>query len=399
MKTINKTIKKIAVLGKGTAGCLTASILKKHTPAEIEWIYDPNTPTQSVGEGSTLPLAKNLGNEIQFDYDTLKQIGGSLKKGIKKIGWGGSGNFFHSFPIGSVAIHFSSEMLQNLISQNLLKKGVKIIDKYIKTYDEIDADYIVDCTGKPKSFKEYNKAQHIAVNAVHIVQSPCKGPLFDYTFTVARPYGWVFAIPLANRVSCGYLYNENINSLDEIKEDMKKFMAQYKFSYSENINNISFQNYYKKENFTERVMFNGNASFFLEPLEATSIACIYSINSKLIDIINNSIPLTSANLWYEQLLIETQHMIGLHYYSGSKYNSSFWDYAKKKGIKSVNEMITSNKFRQIAKGALFNIKNSQFSHPSEEFEYGSWPIDSYHQNFVGLGIVDQMNNLIKNYEK
>ena len=46
--------KKIAIIGKGTAGCLTAINFTNNSPLEIDWYFDPNTPEQSVGEGSTL---------------------------------------------------------------------------------------------------------------------------------------------------------------------------------------------------------------------------------------------------------------------------------------------------------------------------------------------------------
>jgi len=40
MKTLTRRINKIAILGKGTAGCIAASYFRDTTNTEIEWIYD-----------------------------------------------------------------------------------------------------------------------------------------------------------------------------------------------------------------------------------------------------------------------------------------------------------------------------------------------------------------------
>ena len=397
MALIKQKINKFTILGAGTAGCITASFLNKYTQAEIEWIYDSKIPAQSVGEGSTLPLGKGLFEEINLNYATLEMMGGSIKKGIRKVGWNGGGDYLHEFPLGQHAIHFNSRMLQQFVPQRLQAKGVEIIDKTINSHDDIDADYIIDCSGRPTNFDEFNDAEHIAVNAAHIVQSPCRGPLFDYTFCEARPYGWIFAIPLAERTSCGYLYNKDISDLEDVKKDMKEFMEKLKFPYSEEQNNFEFKNYYRKENYTDRVMYNGNASFFLEPLEATSVGTIDHLNRRLLDSINLDLTIESNNAWYEREIREAQNMIMMHYFAGSKYDNEFWKHAKQKGKDSMSEMIESNKFRDIAALALSQYQDPDFATMMKP-EYGQWPPYSYWQNFRGLNIAREVDNLLKEFE-
>jgi hypothetical protein len=83
-------------------------------------------------------------------------------------------------------------------------------------------------------------------------------------------YGWVFGIPLQNRISIGYLYNSDINSIEDIKKDIQNVFDEYHLTPSEKTQNFSFNSFYRKNNFSSKVIYNGNASFFLEPLEATS---------------------------------------------------------------------------------------------------------------------------------
>lgn len=399
MKTLSKRINKLAIIGKGTAGCIAASYLRKTLNTEIEWIYDPDTPAQSVGEGSTIPLARGFFNEINMNYSVLEYLGGSIKKGIRKIGYSGVGDFLHEFPLGEHAIHFSSRMLQDYVPKVLERKGVDLVEMKVKSYDDIDADYIMDCSGSPKTLDDnYNEAEYTSVNAVHVVQSPCRGPLFDYTFTVARPYGWIFAIPLADRVSCGYLYNKDINTLEEVSEDMKAFMQEYRFPYSDQQNSFEFKSYHKKEIFTDRVAFNGNAAFFLEPLEATSVGTVDWINRTLIACIQRDLDFDSANKFFTKEIKQTEHMIMLHYLNGSKYETPFWDFAKPRAEASAKEMVKSNMFRDIASLALKHFQDPSFPDMIDVGEYGQWPPYSYFQNFKGLAIAQKIDDLIREFE-
>lgn len=399
LHSINKKVDKITIIGKGTAGCIAASYFKKNTNAEIEWIYDSNQAAQSVGEGSTLPFARGFYEQINMGWGTLEALGGSIKKGIRKIGYSGIGDYLHEFPLGQTAIHFSSKMLQQYVPNVLEKKGVDIIDKRINSHDEVDADYIIDCSGKPADLSDCYEAEHIAVNATYIVQSPCRGPLFDYTLTVARPYGWIFAIPLRDRVSVGYLYNDKINTLDEVKVDMKEMMDAYGFPQSNETNDFKFNNYYRKENFTSRVAYNGNASYFLEPLEATSVGTADHINIAVLGMIQHDRPVISSNAWYLNELKATEHMIMLHYLKGSKYDTPFWKYAKERAEVSLDQMMMSNKFRDIAAMALSNFVDPDFSAmAASPMEYGQWPSFSYLQNFKGLNIGQLVDTKLREYE-
>lgn len=399
MKGLNKRINKVAIIGKGTAGCIAASYFRKTLNTEVEWIFDSNTPAQSVGEGSTIPLARGFFNELNMNYSTLDYLGGSIKKGIRKIGYNGVGDFLHEFPLGEHAIHFSSKMLQSYIPKVLENKGVDIVDKLVTSHDDVDADYIIDCTGAPKSLEDYDEAEYTSVNAAHIVQSPCRGPLFDYTFTVARPFGWVFAIPLADRTSCGYLYNKNINTLEEVEEDMKAFMSEFNFPYSDDINSLEFNSYHKKEVFTERATYNGNAAFFLEPMEATSVGTVDWINRTVVAMMQKDLDFKTANSFFKREIKQTEHMIMLHYLNGSKYNTPFWDAAKPRAEASAKEMVQSNMFRDIASLALQNFKEPDFPKMIDVGEYGQWPPYSYFQNFKGLAIAQKIDDLIRDFEQ
>ena len=76
-------MKKVAILGQGTAGAQSIIHCIRHMPeCEIEWHYDPEIPTQAVGEGSVLPLARNMFENLNFNYLDLEKVDGTIKTGI-----------------------------------------------------------------------------------------------------------------------------------------------------------------------------------------------------------------------------------------------------------------------------------------------------------------------------
>jgi hypothetical protein len=374
--------KKIAIIGKGTAGSLNLSSLyhfNNHS-YEIEWHYDPNTPSQSVGEGSTIPLPQTLSQNHFFSYQDFPLLDATLKLGIRKINWKGTNDYMHTFPISSVAMHFNSVKLQQYIYEKH-KNVINIIPNDVKSYQDLDADYIIDCSGTPKDFSQHHIIDTIPVNTAYIKQCPWDGPKFDYTLTIARPYGWVFGIPLQNRCSIGYLFNSKINSFEEIKEDIKQIFKDFHLNPSEEETKISFKNYYSKNNFTNRVFKNGNASFFLEPMEANATGIISTTYNTIQKIIDQIYTPDQANFEYMDYIQQVESMICLHYYAGSKFKTPFWDNAQKVSQKPVERMFKDPRFSKI----LDSIRGNYFI--PYDIEYGQWNRQSFLENLKNLDLI------------
>jgi hypothetical protein len=377
--------KKITIIGRGTAGCLTAAQFNHFWGGEVEWLYDPNIPTQSVGEGSQLSYPVNLYNLLDFTFSDLPKVDGSLKRGIRKVNWNGSGDFMHNFVPPGVSMHFNAVKMQDYVYQKLQETNIKIKEQSVLDHDQIDSDFIVDCSGRPKDYADFRTDLFVPVNAVHVTQCFWDEPKFDYTYTIARPYGWVFGIPLQNRCSIGYLYNANINTLEEVQEDVKQVFEDLNLTPSDTTNNFTFSNYFRKQNFTDRVAYNGNASFFLEPLEATSIHTMDTINRIAYNIFFGKQEAWVANLHYEQFLEETQQIIMLHYLAGSKYDTEFWNHA---------EQMAEICLRQKNDRLMNFVETSEITNRSNDTDFGSgWNNHSFRENLLGLDIRQKLLNL------
>ena len=389
--------KKIAIIGQGTAGCLAVSQLNmKYPNTEVIWYHSPYIKAQSVGEGSILGFPQLLRESLDMGYKELKEIDGTFKHGIRKINWGGSGDFIHPFPLNGCGLHFNANKFQKYVTE-YFNFTTNIVEQHIKSHNDIDADYIIDCTGTPKNFKETYISPYISVNAAHVTQCYWDYPKFDYTLTIARPYGWVFGIPLKNRCSIGYIYNSDISTLDEVKEDVKHIFEEYGLIPSETTNSLSFKNYYRKENFTNRVAYNGNASFFLEPIEATSIGMAMDINDKAFDIIyNNKLP-TVQNYKYLSYIKEIEHMISLHYLAGSKFNTEFWDFSLKKAISCFKNQTPEN-FKYLFNLSQEYQKNNRINAYLQDsnYSFSQWSVESYNIHLKEFDLNSKIYNIINN---
>lgn len=386
-------MKKLVVIGRGTAGAQSIAHFQRWMKdCEVEWHFDPSISPQAVGEGSALSLPNSLLNNIDFNHLELSEIDGTFKSGIVKQGWGESGaEFFHAFPPPNVSYHFNAVKLQEFVAKKLQGK-VKIVEHNVCA-DDVDADFVVDCSGRPTNFDNFYLAESIPVNAVHVNQCYWDYPTFQHTLTIARPYGWVFGIPLTNRCSIGYLYNNKINTLDEVKEDMEYMFKTYNLTPSTTTNNLSFSSYFKKENFTSRVAYNGNASFFLEPMEATSISVMDSIQRWAFDIWTNDAPAGLMNEKYNTYMRQIETFIAMHYLAGSPFKTKFWDTAKASAEKHFKDIQKDTEFVDMYNNSR-NLKTF-----SEAFDipglYGQWWAGSFMQNIAGLGLYNKLDKLTK----
>lgn len=353
--------------------------------AEITWYFDPNKKTQSVGEGSTLNLPRNMFANLGFSHQDLRHLDGTFKTGIHKENWGTKNQeFFHDFPPPVLSYHFNAVKLQDYVEKKL-ENQINIVRESVD-YKNLDADFILNASGFPDNFEDFYESEYIPVNSAYITQCYWDAPTFNYTGCVAAKHGWIFLVPLQNRCSVGYLYNGNISTKEEVKEDVQYVFEKYNLTPSDSVSDLSFKNYYKKDNFEEggRIVSSGNASFFLEPLEATSIATMDMVTRNAFDVWSGNMGWKQANNNYHNILNQIEFVIMMHYAAGSPFKTDFWEYAQERGIKKI-ENTKGDMHWQNMYDYVKHIPSVGYADYAVD-DYGLWWTGSFVQNIMGLGI-------------
>lgn len=337
-------MKKIAVLGLGSAGILsTCHLLTWIKNAEITSIYDPNTSIIGIGESTNPSFVTTLeyGTDLNlYDLFKDKELDATIKYGTLYVDWRDK-EFINPLLGSGVAIHMNTHKLKDYCIPRFKKKWGKKFNEILGKVSEVNQnqnfvsvivdgkekvfDYVIDCRGFPNSYLDYevvnNPTNHCLVHNIKV------GADWGSTKHIATKDGWMFALPLINRQSYGYLFNNKITNV-----------KQAKLNFSEKINvpleqlddiEYEFKSFYTKKLIDGRVIKNGNRAVFFEPMFANSMWLYREINTYIIDFLNGDYTEDIINEAFIMRAKEVEEMICFQYQGGSLHDSSFWKQTKK----------------------------------------------------------------------
>ncbi|MYE84091.1 MAG: tryptophan 7-halogenase [Gammaproteobacteria bacterium] len=355
------SLRKIAVVGRGTAGSLAAASVTRLHPDpdhELHHIYDSRIPVIGVGEGSWPSLVQEIQRLTELPHETIQQrLQGTRKYGVAFEGWGRRGrDFTHYFTPQQVsyAYHLSADLLADLLHEGTRARHIdaKVLD--IVRVDggarvEFEGmaperyDLVFDARGFPRelSSEEHIDISFIPTDTAVIRRCPAiveegQGPVLQHTYTraVARPHGWVFVIPLVAHTSYGYIFNREVSGLDEVEADFDAFLESDGVTEFEQRAVIRFPNFVHRQMYDGAVARIGNAAAFMEPLEATAIVSAQIqigmvLETRLgrpVEHLERDAP--AVNRFLVKNVLRYGLFVGWHYSCGSGYDSEFWRYAR-----------------------------------------------------------------------
>ena len=145
---------KIAVVGAGLGGCITAmyygSFSLVDPTVEVTIYHEPDVPIERVGQGTTHDVLGLIYVALNNGWYGNNKIKATQKLGILYKDWAKE-DIFHPFTPNILSAHYVPGLLKEevLKTYNVVEKNIKDPEK------EIDADYIFDCRGRPKSLDDY----------------------------------------------------------------------------------------------------------------------------------------------------------------------------------------------------------------------------------------------------
>ena len=358
----SKSLRKIAVIGRGTAGSLAAaSVTRLHPDSdhELHHIYDSRIPIIGVGEGSWPSLVQELQQLTKLPHETVQQrLKGTRKYGVAFEGWGRRNrDFTHYFTPQQVsyAYHLSADLVVDLLQESTRASHIdaKVLD--IRRVDggaEVEFedraperyDLVFDARGFARELDpdEHIDISFIPTNTAVIRRCPPvvgdgrDGLVLAHTYTraVARPHGWIFIIPLTAHTSYGYIFNRDVSSREEVESDFDEFLETDGVTEFEQRATISFPNFVHRRIYDGAVARIGNAAAFMEPLEATAIVSAQLQIGMVLHMRLNRRPANLegdapvVNRFLVNNMLRYGLFVGWHYSCGSRYDSEFWRYAR-----------------------------------------------------------------------
>jgi len=367
--------KKISIVGGGNGGVFTAlSLSWLNNDYEVELIYNPEISPERVGQATVLDPPKILWAALGFNWYN-NPIHATFKSGILYEGWGKvNDKVFHDFPADSMAMHYCPWEMQKYA----LDSGFfKVVEDNILDINQVDADYVFDCRGKPDDYSDYDELIN-PTNACILAKPNWDTSEAFWSRHVATPDGWTFVIPThtsspSNDYCVGYCYNSNITSKEEAEKNMLEMFDV------EVTKHVNYKNYVaKKPIIDDRIFLNGNRLFFLEPLESSSTQVYLEQMKSFNFFINGEMNIDYYNKFMLDHISDIQTFVLWHYQFGSKYDTPFWQYAKNLPFKT--NRLFDVRLRDVKKCS--RRKTIPTSYGGEfDFEripnYGQWSNNSF----------------------
>lgn len=369
----NRNIRRIAIIGAGTSGYLTAFYLAKNYPdKEIVWTYPEENSPIGVGE-ALIPDVSHFLNDLGISHrDIIKHCNGTLKLGILFDGFNQEGEKF-TFPFGigqtekynsssldrmiatnkvpdniyeygDISVHFrASDILKYMDTLVGQFKNLTIIRKDATADDAKGFDLVIDSTGFKKlltnwddnfveiSDKVPNNRALVFRHAYTDKQVQC----VPYSIFKAANNGWIWNIPLGDQLAVGYVHCDKFDVMDEFVE-----YVQQKFHLTvdkKDIGTVRMRTGRNKIHMKDNVVAIGLCSAFIEPIESTGLYLTTSALKRLTRYIDGSLNENDYNQETNDEFDGVMNFIIAHY-KYSKRSNEYWNLYKDVPVEDWREI-------------------------------------------------------------
>lgn len=369
-------MKKVVIIGGGTAGWLTALVVNKFWKnINLTVIESSKIGILGAGEGSTpnFGLMLNLLDINENEFFT--KTGATIKKGLNFKNWTLDNrepkhipyNLTNNISPQKNAYHFDGKLVGQYFKEVSIERGVNFIDNEVVDLEKINdtihtillkdnkkiegIDFVFDCSGFAKividkihkekwvSYKDFlslNKA------IVYFLPQNIEFKITDkpHTELISMNSGWMWQTPLQHRWGCGYVFDDSFITIEQAKKEIEDYLG----------NEITIQKTFEfNPGRFERSWIGNSTSIglsygFLEPLEATSLMSTIMQLKKLIDIDFDEDYRDEYNDFCEEMMEQNMIFIRYHYLC-ERLDTPFWKKAHSMPIpKKLKNILDENNF-------------------------------------------------------
>ena len=379
----------ILILGGGTAGLVSALILKTRFPKkEISVVKSEKIGVIGVGEGSNEEWAYFVEFCGLDSNEVIRETDATVKLGIKYINWTDkdyihnvdnrfyennnigqlAGSYIHSYindesQIGTTdnlienakvpninqtcsnQYHFNALKLRDYLEKKCKERNIKVFTdeiKDVKTNDkgidyiigenEYKSDFYIDSSGFKKvligklGVKWNSYAEYLPVNEAIAFPTDDTDEYPLYTSSTAMKYGWMWNTPVYGRWGNGYVFDNNYINAEQAQKEAEEYLGKkIEFIFK----NIKFSAGSLDKFWVKNCMAVGLSSNFIEPLEATSIGSTITQAFMFMNYYDcaNDLQIKQFNDKMSMVIENLRDFVILHY-QVKKNDTEFWSNLK-----------------------------------------------------------------------
>ena len=241
-------------------------------------------------------------------------------------------------------VKFLEKKLKNKIS--IIRTSVKKVYHNDKTVWRLDlengqqfsADLFIDCTGWQSLLKKekilVDTSNRLFTNtaiAGHIPYIDRNKEMRPYVISAAVDHGWIWNIPIKDRIGSGLVFNRNITDIETAKDYFVKYWDNRVDK--DRLKVLKWDPYYYSNFWDSNVVSIGLSAGFIEPLESTGLALAMTgammLRKKIADSTYSNDDADSYNLDMKDQFEDCVDFVSMHY-SQTNRTEPFWQYVKEK---------------------------------------------------------------------
>lgn len=261
------------------------------------------------------------------------------------------------------AYHVDAQLFGQFLKDNIaLTHGVNHIIGDVETYHKDDKGYItklfladgteitsdlwIDCTGfKSLMLGEWMGQEFLSFDT-HLANDcawACRLPYEDrenemhnYTDCHALGNGWVWHIPLWNRIGTGYVYSSKFTSKEDAKKEFIEHLAttgSRERAENAEMFHIDIKHGRRSRGWVKNVVGVGLSYGFVEPLESTGLLTTHENIIKLVEILNRRNGVVTRtekegfNFAVENEVLKFRDFVSQHYALSMRDDTPYWQWA------------------------------------------------------------------------
>lgn len=249
-----------------------------------------------------------------------------------------------------------THLVDDIIDIQVDNNGVKSV--IAKNNGYLTADLFVDCTGfrslllenalKVPFISFHDTLANDRAVATVIPYIDKDQELENYTSCTAIDAGWVWNIPLWNRIGTGYVYSSKFATEEQAEEQFKKHLSSNRMRIQDRaraeqaeLRHIKIKHGVHERAWEKNVVGIGLANGFIEPLESTGLMLTHEGIIKMVSLLKmrngrvTKYDVDCFNYAFREQIIGFKEFISQHYALSMRNDTPYWKY--------VTEEITYSK--------------------------------------------------------